>query len=128
MADLVIKKKLELDYLGEEYKDSYLVFKSVPVKDYTDLMKKISDVEEGDNNAATLVMLDLLKQYFVDGVFQNSKVLKDDLDQLDGETVVKCFQTLTGQFPDGEGGITIDPKDESSSTSQSKTEPENPPS
>lgn len=111
---LVIKKRVSLEFLGEEYKDASLTFKSIPIKDIDSLQKEVTKSQE-DNKAATFI-LDTLKKYFVEGVFPGvDTVTADDLGDLDSETVLKCFSTLTGQ--------TIDPKSEGQSTTQSSTAP-----
>lgn len=124
MANLIIKRKLDLDFLGEEHKDSYLTFRSVPVKEYGGLLKKIEAVQDNDATSATEAMLDILKDYFIDGVFDRQKVVKEDLDNLDADTVIKCFQTLTNRTINEDGEATIDPKVNDESTKPSSTEPQ----
>lgn len=119
MANIIIKRKVTLEFLGEEYKDSYLVFRAVPVSEYEALVKKIDSVE--GNKQSMEEIIKILEQYFVDGVFDNEKVVKEDIKQFDGDTMLKCFETLTGQTKTDEG-ITIDPKDDPSSTTTSTTE------
>lgn len=121
MADIKIKKRLTLEFLGDEYKDSYIVFASIPVVEYAEMSKKMLGVEN-DNEKATLVMLELLEDKFVEGIFDGQKLTKEDIKQFDGETVLRCFETLTGQVVDEDGNQSIDPKLESESLSQSKTE------
>lgn len=126
MANIVIKKKLTLEFLGKEYADSYLVFKSLPVVKYKEFTEKLKSVGKDDNVKATQVMLDTLKDSFIEGSFVGEAVQPDDLGELDGATILKCFQILTGQSADEEGNPTIDPKDENSSTKQSSTEQQPP--
>jgi len=119
MANIVIKRKLSLAFLGEENKDDYLTFRSIPVIEFDNMIQKINGVDAEDNKTATIVMLDILKEYLLDGVYGGDKVVKGDLDGLDGAVVMKCFETLTGRPI--EGGDPIDPKVESESTSTSTT-------
>lgn len=120
MANIVIKRKVTLDFLGEEYKDSYLVFKAVPVVAYNDLIAEIDSVS--GNQESMVEIIKILEEYFVDGVFDNEKVLKEDIKQFDGDTILKCFETLTGQTKNEAGGLELDPKDVPSSTTTSTTE------
>ena len=120
MANIVIKRKVNLDFLGDEYKDSYLVFRAVPVVAYEDLSTRIDSVS--GNQESMTEIIKILEEYFVDGVFDNEKVLKEDIKQFDGDTMLRCFETLTGQTRDEGGNLTLDPKDEQLSTTTSTTE------
>lgn len=120
MANIIIKRKVMLDFLGDEYKDSYLVFKAVPVVAYNNLIARIDSVS--GNQESMTEIIKILEEYFVDGVFNNEKVLKEDIKQFDGDTMLRCFETLTGQTRNEEGGLELDPKDVPSSTTTSTTE------
>jgi len=122
MANIVIKRKLSLEFLGEENKDDYLTFRSIPVIEFDGMINKINGVDKKDNKTATIVMLDILKEYLLDGVYGGDKVVKEDLDGLDGAVVMKCFEILTGRPI--EGGEPVDPKVKSESTNISSTEAE----
>lgn len=120
MANIIIKRKVSLDFLGDEYKESYLVFRAIPVVEYEDLVARIDAVEGNQESMAEIIKI--LEEYFVDGVFDKEKVVKDDIKQFDGDTMLRCFETLTGQTRDEGGELTIDPKDVSPSTTTSTTE------
>lgn len=111
MADIVIKKKVELDFLGEHYKDSSLTFRAIPVSEYTELMKKAEKAE--DNQESMQQIITTLEKYFIEGLFEGQKLTKDDIKQFDGQTILKSFEVLTGQTADQEGNVSIDPKSES---------------
>lgn len=112
MSKIVIKKRINLDFLGDDYKDAYLVFKSIPLPDYEsiqdslpksdpryiELVNKAQDGElddkenaelrelqpkESDNNMKSIrMMLDLLKKYFISGKFPDAETGK--LEKLEG--------------------------------------------
>lgn len=108
---IVIKKRVGFEFLGEEYKDAYLNFKSIPVSEYSDIESKAKQFEK-DNEGSVEYMLGLLKKHFIDGKFPNEKgdledVKADDLGGLDAESLINCFKTFTGQA--------IDPKVENDS-------------
>jgi hypothetical protein len=106
---IVIRKKVTFDFLGEEYKDAYLTFQSIPLKDFEELVVKIKSVEN-DNTKAAQFMLDALKHYFMEGNFPDmEKVVKEDLDGLDPESVIRCFQLFTGQEINKERGTEAEP-------------------
>ncbi len=82
---LVIKRKMFLDFLGEEYKDSYIVLKVVSVGEY----------EKLDGTVRQCVI-----DRFIDGeILQDSgmvKISKDQLEELPGDVLVKGFELITG--------------------------------
>lgn len=118
MADIKIKKKVTLEFLGDDYKDSYLTFRSIPIGEYEDLIKQVDKVED---NKSMAEIIKILEKYFVEGLFEGQKLDQEDVKQFDGETILKCFETLTGQKT-VEGERQLDPLSESESTSTSTTQ------
>jgi hypothetical protein len=97
MADIVIKKRVSLEFLGEEYKDSYLTFKSISLTDQTvfeENIKKLGD----DSKKVNQELIQQLQDRFIEGLFQGQKVEPEDIKQLDAESVVKCYQSFTGDL------------------------------
>lgn len=118
MAEIIIKKKVTLEFLGDEYKDSYLTFRSIPIGEYEELIKKVDAVEDSQSMSE---IIKILENYFVEGLFDGQKVNKEDVSQFDGETILKCFETLTGQKT-VEGERQLDPLSATESTNTSSTE------
>lgn len=106
---LIIKKKVLLDFLGEDYKDSFIVVRSISVGEYETMQK---------NKEATVK--DTVIDRFVSGqVKQDSgmvDITKDNLQELPGEVFVECFAAMTG----------ADPKSPGLSSSPSSTTPQPP--
>lgn len=101
MGKIVIKKKISLDFLGEDYKDGYLEFKSIPLKEYEEYTKNISDVKD-DDSAASQMIIDILNNNFLGGKFPDENgdlfsVEKEQLLDFDIATAIKVFTILTGQ-------------------------------
>lgn len=99
---MIIKKKVSLGFLGEEYKDAYLTFKSIPVIEFEEIQNKLKALEGGKDAAAIKYILELLKSHYLSGEFPDDSgkledVKKEDLDQLDSQTLLECFKTFTGQ-------------------------------
>lgn len=117
MGKIVIKKRVSFDFLGDEYKECYIDFQRIPVADFEDIQKQMKDIEE-NKGSSFMIVLDVLKKYFVAGMFIIDSKLeaigKDDLDGLDAESTIRCFQIMTGQE--------IDPKSPSPLTSPSTTD------
>lgn len=93
---LVIKKKVSLEFLGEEYKDAFIIFQSIPIEDYGTILNSSKQGEE-----AVKFILATIKKYFISGKFPDDKgvlqdIQKDELGQLDEETAVRCFEILSG--------------------------------
>ncbi len=121
MADIIIRKRVALDFLGEDYKDAYLVFRSIPVDDYDELLKKTEEANDSISNMS--VTINTLKDYFLSGSFPDAEgkpqeLSRDDLGKFDKDVLLHAFGTLTGQ--------NLDPKDVNNSTTPSTTEPEPP--
>ena len=97
MAKIIIKKRVNLSFLGEEHKDDYLVFSSIPVKEF----RKLIDSKPDDSNGGQVdFIVDILKDRFIEGKFLGEDVTKEDIGDFDAESIVTCFGRLTGQDPD----------------------------
>lgn len=94
MAKIVIKKRVSLEFLGDEYKDSHLTFKSMSLKEYEKLLEA---GEELSNKDALLQTIKILKDHFIEGKFMGEDVTSDDLDDFDIGTLVTCLEYFTGQ-------------------------------
>lgn len=96
-----IKKRIGLDFLGEEYKEGYLEFNSVAMKDYEALAKKSQSLSE-DPTESIKFIVSFLTDRFVGGKFPQGGELKDvtkeQLPEFDAEVFLKSFQLLTGQL------------------------------
>lgn len=102
---IVIKRKISLDFLGEEYKEAYITFKAIPVKDFSELMQRMPKDGQEDNVKSMELMLEMLEKYFYEGKFPNDKgdlepLSKEDVKDLDQQASLKCFQMLVGQDTD----------------------------
>ena len=93
---LLIKKRVSLEFLGKEYKESYIEFKAIPLKDFEKLTTEVEAIGE-DGIKSIKFISDKLKEYFISGKSPEGDLSKEDLDELDQESVVKCFEVLTGQ-------------------------------
>lgn len=105
---IVIKKRVSLEFLGEEYQDAYITFQSIPLSKYDEII----DQQTEDKKGYLKFIISTLKKYFLDGKFPGIEELEaDDLDGLDEDSCIRCFQIITGQI--------IDPKAQTPSTNSS---------
>tara|TARA_R110000868_G_scaffold39565_1_gene137694 strand:- start:1046 stop:1360 length:315 start_codon:yes stop_codon:yes gene_type:complete len=99
---IVIKKRITLEKLGEEYKDSYLTFQSIPFKDYEKIAKLQVEIAGKDETAQGLKSLNFIQEEltkrFIEGNIDNQEVKVEDLFELPGEVIVDCFQQLMGKI------------------------------
>jgi hypothetical protein len=102
---LVIRKKITCEFLGDEYKDAYLVFKAIPVSELADIQKSLP-IGETDEDKVQVIpkMLEILKKYFLNGKFPDDKgeledVTSADLDNMNADLAIHCFQGLSGVEP-----------------------------
>lgn len=97
MSNIVIKKRISLDFLGSEYKDDYLEFKAIAIKQFQGLLEELKDV---DNKQSLEITTRILHEQFIGGRFQGQDVKSTDLDDFDIQTLVTCLEFLTGQRQD----------------------------
>lgn len=111
MATFLVEKKISLGYLGEQYKDSYIIYSAIPFKDYEIIMTNAEKI--GDDNIASIkFMQNVLTEHFISGNFQGKDLTKDDVLDFDGETIINSFKLIAGE---------PDPKVEQPLTSTSPT-------
>lgn len=121
---MIIRKTISFDFLGEEYKDAYGVFASIPISEYTQISKTID--AETNSIKKSLLMLEKIKEKFLsgkwpdeDGKLQDLK--KEELDAADGDLLVAVYNRLMG--------VEADPKVSTPSSSTSNpTDAPTPPS
>ncbi len=109
---IAIKRKVSLDFLGDEYKDSFITFKSMPVKKFQEFDKQIKELAEGDLSSITLI-LGVLEDCFIDGKFLGEDVEADEIQNFDVDALLTVFKLFTGQE--------LDPKEKAPSSTQSQT-------
>src|SRR6185312_366010 len=101
---LVIKKRISLDFLGEEYKDSYIIVRSQNLNDYEELKNSKKELKQ--------VVID----NFIEGKIAQDKeivdITKDNIKELPGEVFVEAFEQMMGK---------IDPKSQGLLSNQSST-------
>ena len=95
---IVIKKQVSLEFLGEQYKDSYLIFRTMPLREYEELLPRIDAL--GDENIESVKLIkEVLENHFIEGKFEGEDVKKEDLPEFDLDTLTRCFLMFTGRDP-----------------------------
>ena len=100
MSRIVIKRKISLDFIGKDYADCYLEFKTIPMKDYEKYVALAS--ENQDEKKAVGFITSTLQDLFVSGKFidENNEtfdVKKEELGDFDMNVMITVFKSLTGQ-------------------------------
>lgn len=97
---IVIKKRVSLDFLGDDYKDSYILIRCISIGEY----EKLGDA----------TVKETVKNRFIEGKIKQDSgmvdITKENLEELPGEVFVKAFESMTGVV-DTETGNTV-PKTE----------------
>lgn len=99
---LVIRKKITCEFLGDEYKEAYLIFKVIPIAEVASVQEGLPKGDTDEAKVAAIPkMLELLKKYFIEGKFPDEKgeleeVKAEDLDNMNAELAIHCFQGLSG--------------------------------
>lgn len=111
MANIVIKKRVSFDFLGEDYKEGYIVFRSVGIDELGSIEKKADEASAEEDSLKFIK--NFLGDKFVEGKFpdvEDSNKLQDldknDIGKFDPETIMVIFQVLGG-------GVAADPKEPS---------------
>lgn len=84
MQKINIKRKINLDFLGEEYKGSFIIANEPSIEDVINIKDKPEAVFK------------YLKESFVEGeIHNNAEIIKmtaDDLVMLPGSSIIEIFQ------------------------------------
>lgn len=91
-----ITKKIDLAYLGEEWKDCYLEFNLPSYGDLKNLSDSAAtDAEKVENALETIVGLFKVGYAVSDG--KKVEVKKDNLKDIPIEILTKCFKAISGE-------------------------------
>jgi hypothetical protein len=108
---LVIKRKVSLDFIGEDYIDSFLTFKAISVSEYEGLKADVEKFEK-DQSGSVEFIIDILKKHFLSGKGPNEKdeitdLVSDDINALDPVSLVEVFKAFTGTDIDPKAGTPL---------------------
>ena len=98
MSKFKITRKIELKFIGEEWKDCYLEFEPITIKE----TKQYMDIE--DEKEVGLKAIELLKQKFISGkaIIEDGTTIdvkKDELEDFPSFVLVEVMSFLsTGQL------------------------------
>lgn len=111
MAKIVIKRRVSFDFLGDDYKEGYIVFRSVGIDELGSIEKKAEEATEEQDSLKFIK--NFLGDKFIEGKFPDvddgnklQDLDKNDIGQFDPETIMVIFQVLGG-------GVAADPKGQS---------------
>lgn len=92
-----ITKKVDLSYLGENWKDCYLEFNLPSYGDLKDLSdSETTDAEKAEKGLETIV--GLFKGGCAISGGEKVEVKKDDLKDIPVEILTKCFKAISGEI------------------------------
>lgn len=96
---MIIKKRISFDFLGEEYKDAYGVFASIPITEYPEIANTVD--KEGNSIKKGQLMLAIVKKKFLSGEWPDDdgklQPLKaEELDGADGDLLLTVYNRLMG--------------------------------
>lgn len=105
----VVKKRIELSFLGEGWEEAYVIFTPFTFNDNTALLKlrhlalgvSGPDIDVEEANKATKEIMVLLENKFVEGKGFDGKhlapITKENLADLPMEIITRILQALQGQ-------------------------------
>lgn len=102
MANITIKKRVPLEFLNPDYKDAYLLFRSMSVPEYIEFRKKAKKV---DDDGALDLIVNILQSAFLGGKFPDDEgnlvdVTKEDLLKFGPSGLPSIYQRYTGEQVD----------------------------
>lgn len=98
------KKKVTLEFMGDEYKDSYIELESIPMGELEELVNAAKD-HDGDENrseALSFMRTAVEKRFLGGSVSQDGKMVDvtlDDVKTLPAEVFIEAFQQIVGKVP-----------------------------
>lgn len=106
--EITVNRKISLEFLGEQYQEGFLTFKSIPLDELESWDAAVAKEEKKGGKGALEGMKNLLKERFVEGQFPNKDgalepVTKDDLGKFDAGVFVHIVSVL-------QGGVYANPK------------------
>jgi hypothetical protein len=101
MPKILVRKKVTLEFLGEEYKEGFVNFSSISMREYDDIDKKLADLKkEGDDHSSVAFVRDMVLERFLNGKFpvdgKLEDIEKDDLLDLPTEFFIQAMAQLNG--------------------------------
>lgn len=93
-----IKKKVSLDFLGEEYASSYVTFVAVPINEYEKLQSDVKGLKEGETvKFITDYLVSRLVEGEIDQDGEKVKITSENFGELTADVYFTSFAELTGQ-------------------------------
>lgn len=96
--EIIVKKRISLDFLGEDYANSYVVFESLAIEDYKKVQAEVKAVPDGKFME---YVTEFLKNRLISGKLDQEggqkDITKDNFSRLDIDTMFVCYKALTGQ-------------------------------
>lgn len=104
---LRIKKRVSLDFLGEDYNDSYINIFSIAMKDIKLFEVEVERLKKEEKTGESLdFMTQKVTDNFCDGeIAQNGKMVaitKDNLEELPSEVFIEAWTQMAGKVPKAE--------------------------
>lgn len=99
-----IEKRITLEFLGEEYADSFVRVSAIPMREVQELMDQIAKVQGSeDNKQAMEFMVSVVSERFISGEIKQGEktevLTADDLLDMPGEFFINVIERLSGSIP-----------------------------
>lgn len=107
MSTFIVKKRVDLSFLGEGWTDAYIVFSPLTWNDQesmTSLRSKVIKMEKGElseeeSKKVSGAILDRIKKQLIEGQgYDGTKLIKitpDNFEELPMEVIIHCINELT---------------------------------
>lgn len=99
-----IEKKITLDFLDEEYADSYVKILAIPVKEFDELADEIAKIQKNDDGKKSMdYIVKIIKDRFVSGSIKQGEyyveLTADSLTDMPSDFFLGVLERLSGNLP-----------------------------
>lgn len=98
VTEIVIRRRVSLGFLGDDYQESYLILKAIPVQDFDTVDKEAKAA--ADQKKSFEYIQNKIKSSFIEGKLQQGgKMIDlsvDDLGALPIDAFIQAYERITG--------------------------------
>lgn len=98
---ITITKKVSLGFLGDEYADSYITFRSIKVREFDAIQAKVKAFGDNEAKSFEYIKSEIADRFIAGEVAQDGKlqtISSDDLLDLPLDAFVTCYRAMIGNL------------------------------
>lgn len=98
---ITITKRVSLDFLGEEYGESYIIFNAIKVREFDEIQDKINSFNDDERKSFGYIKEQVAERFVSGKVFQAGKlqdITAEDLPDLPLDAFISCYKAMIGDI------------------------------